>query len=172
MPGLLGEEVAKQLRERVRALRRPVRLLFFTQQHACGACAEQHKLLEELAALSPKLKLEVRELVSDFAEAKRYAIDKVPATAVLAQDRDFGIRFYGLTGGYEFGSLVEAILMASGGESGLEPAVDALARRIAVPTHLEVMVTLTCPYCPRMVQLAHPRAFVNEHVRAHMEEAS
>jgi predicted DsbA family dithiol-disulfide isomerase len=52
----------------------------------------------------------VRDLAADDAEAKRYGIDKVPATIVLAE-RDPGIRFNGLTGGYEFTSLLEAILM-------------------------------------------------------------
>jgi alkyl hydroperoxide reductase subunit F len=34
------------------------------------------------------------------------------------------------------------------------------------------MVTLTCPYCPRMVRLAHQLAFVNEHIRADMVDAA
>lgn len=99
------------------------------------------------------------------------ASTKVPATVVLT-DKDHGIRFYGLTGGYEFGSLLEAILMVSTSKSGLDPAVEEIARRIAMPTHLEIMVTLTCPYCPRMVRLAHQLAFVNENIRADMVEVA
>ncbi len=44
--------------------------------------------------------LEVRELVADSAEAVRLGIEKVPATTVVGE-RDYGIRFYGLTGGYD-----------------------------------------------------------------------
>ncbi len=172
MPELMSQEVRDTVRERLRDLEKPVRLLYFTQTVACGACAQQAALLRELAALSDKLILEEHELVADAVLAKRYGIDKVPATVPLAGEKDFGIRFFGLTGGYEFASLLEAIEMISTGRSGLEPAVEALAKRIRRPTHIEVMVTLTCPYCPSMVQLAHQLAFTNEQVRADMIDAA
>jgi alkyl hydroperoxide reductase subunit F len=169
---LLGKEVRDQVRERLAGLEKPVRMLYFTQPHACGACAEQRGLLEELAALSQQLSVEVHELVADAQLAGRLRVDKVPATVLLAGEKDFGIRFYGLTAGYEFGSLLEAIEMLSSGRSGLEPEVERLASRISVPTHLEILVTLTCPYCPGMVRLAHQLAFLNEHVRADMIDAA
>ena len=84
--------------------------------------------------------------MAEAAVARHYAIGKVPATVVLAGDgKDHRIRFYGFTGGYELSSLLDAILMLSTGESGLEPGIEAMVERITVPTHLEVMVTLTCP---------------------------
>jgi alkyl hydroperoxide reductase subunit F len=169
---LLGKEVREQVRERLAGLERPVRILYFTQEHACGACAEQQALLAELAGLSKRISLEVHELVADAELAKRFRIDKVPATVLLDRERDFGIRFYGLTAGYEFASLLEAIEMLSSGRSGLDPDLEQLAGRISVPTHLEILVTLTCPYCPSMVHLAHQLAFVNEHVRADMIDAA
>jgi alkyl hydroperoxide reductase subunit F len=62
--------------------------------------------------------------------------------------------------------------MLSLGHSGLEPDIEQLASRIATPTHLEILVTLTCPYCPSMVRLAHQIAFLNENVRADMIDAA
>jgi alkyl hydroperoxide reductase subunit F len=170
MAQFIDAESMRTLRGRLADLDRPVRLLLFTEPQACGACREQRALLEELAALSDKLTLAVRELAADDAEARRYGIDKVPATAVLGE-RDYGIRFYGLTGGYEFPSLLEAILMVSTGRSGLAPDLEAIAREIAKPVHLEILVSLGCPYCPKMVRLAHQIAFVNAHVRADMVDA-
>ncbi|MDA8230293.1 MAG: FAD-dependent oxidoreductase [Magnetospirillum sp.] len=171
MATFLTDDVKAEVTQRLGEMRDPVRLVQFTQKYACGTCADQEALLAELAGLSDKLTLEVHELTADPETAARYRIDKVPATAVIG-DRDWGIRFFGLTGGYEFGSLLEAIVMVSTGRSGLDPAVEALAKRISVPTHLEIMVTLTCPYCPRMVQLAHQLAFVNGAVRADMIDAA
>ncbi len=172
MVELLSKEVREQVRERLAGLEGPVRIVFFTQQHACGGCAEQQGLLEELAGLSKRLSLEVHELVADAQLANRLRIDKVPATALLAGEKDFGIRFYGLTAGYEFGSLLEDIEMIASGRAELEADVEQLARRISVPTHLEILVTLTCPYCPSMVRLAHQLAFLNENVRADMIDAA
>ena len=59
MSKLLTDEVTRQARQQFEQLQDPVRLLFFTQPHACGACQEQQALLEALAALSDKLSLEV-----------------------------------------------------------------------------------------------------------------
>src|SRR5581483_8185260 len=101
MPSLMTDQTRTEVREAFKQLKAPVRLVYFTEAHACGACADQKNLLQEVGALSDKLRLEVHELVADAAEAARLGVDKVPATAVLG-DRDYGIRFYGLTGGYEF----------------------------------------------------------------------
>jgi alkyl hydroperoxide reductase subunit F len=171
MPTFLNAAARQEVKKRLSALAAPVRLVYFTSPHACGACAEQRALLEELAALGDgKLLLSVHEF-PDAEAVKRYGIDKVPAT-VVAGERDVGIRFFGLTGGYEFGSLLEAIRMVSSGEAGLDPAIAASARRLRAPLHLEILVTLTCPYCPRMVHLAHQLALVNEHIRADMVDAA
>jgi thioredoxin-disulfide reductase len=169
MSKLLTDEVAREVKEQLKQLHEPVNLLFFTQPLACGACTEQHGLLEALTGLSKKLSLEVHKL--DSNPATEYGIDKVPATVVRGA-LDHGIRFYGLTGGYEFGSLLEAINLVSRGQAALEPALLPLARAITQPVHIEVMVTLGCPYCPKMVHIAHQLAVANELVRADMVDAA
>jgi alkyl hydroperoxide reductase subunit AhpF len=40
------------------------------------------------------------------------------------------------------------------------------------PVHLQVFVTLTCPYCPAAVQLAHRMALESDLVRADMVESA
>jgi alkyl hydroperoxide reductase subunit F len=171
MSELIDESTQEGLKQMLEGLSETVKLVYFTQEYACGACREQQRLLETLAGLSDKLSLEVYDLVKDAERAHEYAIAKVPATAVVGA-QDHGIRFYGVTGGYEFASLVEAVLMISQGRSGLGPELERLVALIDVPVHLEIMVTLTCPYCPKMVRLAHQLAFANPHIRADMVEAS
>jgi alkyl hydroperoxide reductase subunit AhpF len=46
------------------------------------------------------------------------------------------------------------------------PELERLVRLIDQPVRLEVMVTLTCPYCPKMAQVAHQLAFANDFIRA------
>jgi thioredoxin-disulfide reductase len=169
MSDLITQEIAEQLKPRFDELTKPVRLLYFTQPHACGACVQQQELLEALAQLSEKLSLDVHRL--ETSVALEHKIDMAPATVVRG-DTDYGIRFYGLTGGYEFGSLIEAIDMVSRGSAALDPHIASLTEMIKVPTHIEVMVTLTCPYCPRMVHLAHQLAVASERVRADMVDAA
>lgn len=171
MPELIDAKTRKELKGILKRLKEPVRIVFFSQEHACVACREQENLLGELASLSDRISLEKRDLLADAELARTLGIDKVPATAVMGE-RDFGIRFFGMTMGYEFGSLVEALLLASSGRSGLAPEVEHLLGHVDVPVHLEVMVTLTCPYCPKMVHLAHQMAVASENIRADMVESS
>lgn len=171
MANMMDSETRREVKLILDILKAPVRLVFFKQKTSCPTCERQEQLLRELCALSDRLKLEVLDLVLDGDKAMNYRIDKVPATAVIGE-RDYGIRFYGLTAGHEFTSLLEAVLLVSGGRSGLAPELAELVKKIDKPVHLEVMVTLDCQYCPEMVRVAHEFAFVNEHIRADMVEAA
>jgi alkyl hydroperoxide reductase subunit F len=171
MSKVIDEETRAQLQGIFKGLVSPVRLVFFTQKNACPTCAQQLELLKDLTSLSSKLELTVYDFVLHGDEAMSYKIDKIPATAVIGK-RDYGIRFYGLTAGYEFSSLIQAILMVSTGSSGLDPQLEELVKSIKEQVHLQVMVTLTCPYCPRMVHVADQFALVNQNIRADMVEAS
>lgn len=171
MPDMMDEKTREQLKLILAGLKSPVRLVFFTQKKACPGCAGQEGLLREFCALSEKLKLEVHDLVLDGDKAINYKIGKTPATAVIGE-KDYGIRFYGLTAAYEFTSLLEAVLLVSGGRSSLDPELAELVMKIKEPVHLEVMTTLTCQYCPEMVRLAHEFAFINDNIRADMVESS
>ncbi|MEN6448154.1 MAG: FAD-dependent oxidoreductase [Syntrophaceae bacterium] len=171
MPDLIDAKTMKELQPIMKRLSDPVRIVFFTQEHACVACREQETLLAEVSSLSDKITLERYDLMADSALARTYGITKVPATAVIGK-KDYGIRFFGMTMGYEFGSLIEAVLLASSGQSGLLPEIETLLAIIDEPVHLEVMVTLTCPYCPKMVHLAHQMAVSSELIRADMVESS
>jgi alkyl hydroperoxide reductase subunit F len=168
---IIDEATKLELQSILTALTSPIRLLFFTQNNACPECIQQQKLLEELVSLSDKLELEIYDFVLHSDEARKYKIDKIPATAVVGK-RDYGIRFYGLTAGYEFTSLLEAIILGSTGESGLEPQLEILVSNIKEQVHIQVMVTLTCPYCQQMVHIANQFAIVNDNIRADMVEAS
>ncbi len=172
MTQYIDEHTREELAPVLGPLMRPVRLVLFTQAHACAPCREQQQLLEELAGLSDKLTVEVHDLVADAGLASSYRVSRVPATAVVAGDDDPGIRFVGVTLGYEFASLIEAITIVSSGQSGLEPELARWAALISEPLHLEIMVTLTCPYCPRMVHLAHQLAAASPLIFAEMIDAA
>jgi glutaredoxin-like protein len=120
----------------------PVKLINFTQEQECMYCAEAHKLMKEVAALSDKVSLEVYDFVADTEQVKKYSIDKIPATVVEGPE-DYGIRFFGVPSGYEFGTLVEAVILASNGDSGLKPETREALAQLSEPVHLQVFVTPT-----------------------------
>lgn len=169
MEKLMSDGAVAQVKERFATLDKAVQLLLFTEPNACGACSDQRALLEELVELSDNITLQVHPL--DSEDAVEHGIDKAPST-VVRSEQDYGIRFYGLTGGYEFASLIEAVELVSRGISVVEPAIAALGSAIKRPTHIETMVTLSCPYCPNMVRLIHQLAYVNENIRADMVDGA
>lgn len=176
---LLSEKDAKAVREMLAgALTEPVKLVVFTQEFECLYCRETRQIVEEVAALSPLLSVEVHDFEADKALAEAFGVDKIPAIAVLRggkegqPEKDYGIRFFGIPSGYEFVSLLEAIKLVGGAPLSLsQKTLDKLAK-LQQPLHIQVFVTPTCPYCPRAVVLAHQLAFASDKVRADMVEAT
>ena len=119
MGQVIDEKAKDEVQSMLDKLTAPVKLVYFRQKHACPACREQQQILKTLAGLSDKVSVEVYDLVADAKLAREYLVDKVPATAIVG-DKDYGIRFFGITGGYEFSSLLEGVLMVSRGSAGLD----------------------------------------------------
>jgi len=140
--GLIGEEAALEVRERLKEMVSPVKLIHFTQELNLEYGLEAKHLVEELAGLSDKLSAEVYNFLLDKEKVAEYKVDKVPAT-VVRDGKDYGIRFYGVPAGYEFSTLLDAILSVSKGESGLGPASKEKLSQLTQPLHLEVFVTPT-----------------------------
>ena len=139
---LIGDEDAVEIRERLKEMVDPVRLIHFTQELNLEYGREAKQLLEEVASLSEKLTLEVYNFLLDKEKAAEYGVDKVPGT-VLRNSKDYGIKFYGIPAGYEFSTLLDAILNVSKGDSGLKPESREKLAAVTQPIHLEVFVTPT-----------------------------
>lgn len=176
---ILNDDIKEQVREALADLEAPVKLVVFTQGEGgaveCQMCAETRALIEEVAALSDKVSVEVRDFVKDSEVAEAYGIDKIPAVAVVREGdepADYGIRLFGIPSGYEFGTLIEDIRLASSGNPGLsEKTLEQLAQ-LTSPVAIQVFVTPTCPYCPRAVLLAHRLAMASNQITASMVEAT
>lgn len=171
---LLNADIQSQVKDEFAKLDQPVKLVVFTQKMECQYCAETRQLVEEVAALSDKLAVEIYDFVDDKPVADRYGIDKIPALAIVADGaapKDYGIRFFGIPSGYEFSSLIEDIVMVSQRDSGLSKQTRAQLAALTEPLHLQVFVTPTCPYCPQAVRLAHMLALESDLVKGDMVEA-
>jgi len=140
---LIDEEVAEQLRKEFQSLVHPVRLVVFSQALADPESEQVKRLVEEVAALDPKITAESLNFVLDKERASALGISRIPAIAVLGETTDYGIRMYGLPTGYEFGTLIGAILDVSSGDSGLTPETRAALQALPKPVHIQVFSTPT-----------------------------
>lgn len=140
--GLIRDEDLAEIRERLKEAVSPVKLVHFTQELNVQYGREALQLLKDLAVLSERLSLEIYNFLLDKDKVAEYGVDKVPATAVR-NGKDYGIRFYGVPAGYEFSSLLDAIIDVSKGQSGLEEQSKEKLRLVTQPLHLQVFVTPT-----------------------------
>lgn len=140
---LIREEVAQQLREEFASLAGPVRLAVFSQALADPESEQVKRLLEELSAIEPRIAVEPYNFVLDTAKVAELDIRRTPGIAILGPEKDYGVRFYGQPSGYEFGTLMEAILDVGAGESGLSDATRQALAELEGAVHLQVFSTPT-----------------------------
>jgi alkyl hydroperoxide reductase subunit AhpF len=143
---LLSPSDQQTLRDAFTALTRPVTILFFTQSIGCETCAETQQILRELTDVSDRIAVEEVNLVLEKEQAAHYGVDRAPALVLLAGDErtDTRIRFLGAPAGYDFMSLVDALLLA--GDASPQVLSDASLARLAAldaPVSLQVFVTPT-----------------------------
>lgn len=100
----------------------------------------ERALLEEVAAGSPKITLEILADRWDPEREAQVGIARTPCIVVLG-DADHGLRYYGLPDGYELAVFLDTIRAVAGRRSGLSDANVARLRELAAPRHLEVFAS-------------------------------
>jgi len=156
---LISPSDQARLREAFAEMTRAVRLVFFTQTLDCDTCPETRQILDELPPLSDKITIDEVNLILDRDRAKAYGIDRAPAIAVTYADTsapaadtaagngsgwlDSRIRFLGAPAGYEFVSLVRAVLVAGGRALELSPESLVRINGVSQPVTMQVFTTPT-----------------------------
>ena len=121
----------------------PVRVLFFTQTLDCESCQETRQILDELPPLSSRIAIEEVNFILEKDKAAQFGIDRVPAIALVGGDSDSRIRFLGAPSGYEFISLVQAVLLVGGRATSLTPENLVRVAGVDKPLTMKVFTTPT-----------------------------
>jgi glutaredoxin-like protein len=171
---LLSDQDRAVVSGHLAAITTPVTILFFTQTiDAPDTALITRQVLDEVVSLNNQISLEEVNFVLDRERAAQFGIDGIPAVALLRGGEDTRIRFLGAPAGYEFMSLIDALILAGTGESGLTPESKALvAAHVTKPMEMLVFVTPSCPHCPRAVTLAHRMAIESPLIQATCVEAT
>lgn len=167
---LLSDEDKEYLKERFdQELEDEVNLLVFYKSENCKYCKETVEIAREIASLNNKIKLKTYEVDEERDVAKELKVRLVPAT-LIAKGNDYRIRWYGIPSGHEFATYVEDLIGVSSGRPKLsENSLEEIGK-IDRNLHIQVFVTPTCPYCPRMSLMAHQATLANEKISADVIE--
>ncbi len=168
--GLLSNEDREVIRkEWFNNLQNNVEIIFFEKEN-CQTCETIKEILNEISELDERISFSIENITSD--KASEYNINKGPALVIKEKDKeDKGVRFYGLPAGHEFVSFLHAIKMFGEGNAELNPATIEKLQSLDSEKHIQVFVTLSCPYCPSAVITAHKMAYVSDKVKADMVNA-
>ena len=135
------------------------------------ACGETRDLLEEVATLSDRLRLELHDLAAEAGLAASLGVSRVPATVLVGAARG-RVRWLGLPTGHELGALLGDLIDVSAGATSLRPASRRALAGLRRDLRLSVFVTPACPVCPAVARLAHQLAVESPRVSADVIEAA
>lgn len=148
-----------------------VDILVFTNEKDCKYCKETLQIAQEVSSLNPDIAVKHYLPEKSPKEMERYGVRLFPTTIISSQEKDYGIRFFGIPSGYEFETYIKDILMVSNKKTTLKDSTREFIGGIDEPLNIKVFVTPTCPYCPTMVFYAHQFAFENDLITGEMIEA-
>ena len=143
--GLLSDRDRQVVGEQLAAIRQPVALLLFTQTFDAPETAVlTRQVLDELASLSDLVRVEEVNFILERDRAAQYGIEHIPSIVVLSGGEDTRMRFLGAPAGYEFMSLVEAVILAGTTDSRLSPeSRELIAAHATGALDIQVFVTPT-----------------------------
>lgn len=150
MAFLTDQDAAFVRKRLVTEMEHDVRLVFFAPSAGGLALPGEdwemaeytRRILKEVEGLSDRLTLEEYSLAGEPDLAAQYGVARAPMTAVIGAE-DYGVRYYGMPGGYEFVTLLDLVLDVSKGRVGLLPATLEALAGLPGDVHLQVFVTPT-----------------------------
>lgn len=145
---LLSDADQQQVRDLLSQMTHHVVLRFYTQAIGCDTCPQTKQILDLLVELGEgRVSVDERNLVLDVCEQDE-GVDRAPTVWVMSKtadddERDEGIRFVGAPLGYEFTSLLDAILLVSKRVTGLSDASLDMLKQVTSPMDIQVFTTPT-----------------------------
>ncbi|SEU00640.1 alkyl hydroperoxide reductase subunit F [Lacrimispora sphenoides] len=144
---MLDAEIKKQLAEYLQLLENDVLIKISTGSDSISN--DMMVLMEELTALSPRIKTE------------QVKLPRTPSFTISRMEEDFGVTFAGIPLGHEFTSLVLALLQVSGRAPKVDGKLIDLVKSIKGEYHFETYISLSCHNCPEVVQALNLMSILN-----------
>ena len=136
----LSEQDQAAVRREFERIGGPVTLTVLASELGSENNGQTVSLIKEVAELSDQITVRVLNPFIEREQAAAYGIEVTPAVVVEGAV-DYGIRFLGLPGGYEFANLIDSIIAVSTGQTGL--SAETTAALAALPGDVDIKVFAT-----------------------------
>jgi alkyl hydroperoxide reductase subunit AhpF len=140
--GFLSARDEAAVRKEFERIGGPVTLTVFASELGGEHNTQTVALIREVAALSDQLSVRVLNPHIEREQAAAYGVTEAPVVVVEGA-RDYGIRFLGLPGGYEFSNLIDSIIAVSTGEAGLSDETKSTLAGLTDDVTIKVFTTPT-----------------------------
>ena len=120
----------------------PVKLTVFASELGGEHNTQTVALIREVAGLSDQISVTVLNPHIDREQAAAYGVSEAPVVVVEGA-KDYGIRFLGIPGGYEFSNLIDSIIAVSTGEAGLSEETKTTLGALTEDVTIKVFATPT-----------------------------
>lgn len=152
---ILSDEDRKAIQQHFSTMEKPV---YITLTHPSDGPGDSGAILKELAGLSNLINLEINP-----------STEETPPVITIG---DHGrVQFLGTPSGYEFSTLLTAIIDAGRTGTKLSQKTTAFLDALSQELDIMVFVTPTCPHCPGAGVLAHRMAAASNRVTSRVIEA-
>ena len=148
---MLDANIAAQLKSHLEKITQPVVLRSSLDDGPKSA--ELAELLDELAAMSPRITVERSD-----DDGRR------PSFAIVRAGTDVSVRFAGIPLGHEFTSLVLALLQVGGHPSTAKEETVRQIQDLPGELHFETYFSLSCQNCPDVVQALNLMSVLNANI--------
>ncbi len=151
---LLGEDDTKYLREAFAELRSDVRVAVVTRERSRlvlpgasddadgeDASSEVKQIVDEVAAASPRIKVEHVDAAADADRARALAGEHLPAIVFAGEASKGTLRYFGLPAGYEMSTLIATLMDIGSGEQMVPAEVADELAKLTQRVHIQVFVT-------------------------------
>jgi glutaredoxin-like protein len=166
----MDDETKMQVQEMFSGLDNDVTIHLFVEDHECLYCNDTRDMVQLIAELSDKVKIETHRGPLDSEAAKKMGVEYHPAIVLHGRD-EYKVKFYGIPAGHEFGALIGSIIDVSSGTAPLPEDIIEDIKSIDKPIRIRVFVTPQCPYCPGMTRLSNQAAILNPLISSEMIES-
>jgi glutaredoxin-like protein len=165
MPIELERRVLEWTKFQLTKLSGPVTLRVFAAEGHCVFCNTVEEILGKLSEMSDRISVLRCGFGPEEPAAKAYGIVRHPAI-IIDGKRDYGMRFTGIPMGFQFGVLVEDLVMASTGVTDLSEEAKIKLRGVEGPVDIQVFTLPDCAGSPRMARAAHKFCIENLNITA------